>query len=54
MASKKKAQERRDLANNPGKHPLQRRLIKQTIATGVYGTTSTTTSTTTTTTTTTV
>lgn len=51
MASKKEAQERRDLSKNPGNHPLQRRVLEQTIATGVYGTTSTSTTTTTTTTT---
>ena len=52
MASKKKAQERRDLAQNPGHHPLERRYTDQLNKTGVFGTTSTTTSTTTTTTTT--
>jgi len=52
MASIKKAQERRDLANNPGKHPLQRRYLKGLNATGVFGTTTTTTTTSTTSTTT--
>lgn len=51
MASIKKAQERRDLASNPGNHPLKRRYVKGLNATGVFGTTSTTTTTTTTTTT---
>lgn len=53
MASKKKAQARRDLAKNPSVHPLKRNYLDQLNKTGVFGTTSTTTSTTTTTTTTT-
>lgn len=51
MASIKKAQERRDLANNPGNHPKQRRVLQQMLDNQVFGTTTTTTSTTTTTTT---
>jgi hypothetical protein len=50
MASKKKAQERRDLAKNPAVHPLKRRYLTQLNTTGVFGTTSTTTTTTTSTT----
>jgi len=53
MASRKKAQDRRDLANNPAVHPEEREWKKQVIASGTFGTTTTTTTTTTSTTTTT-
>ena len=46
MASKKKAEERRQLANNPSVHPDMRRYIKQLNAKVVWGSTTTTTTTT--------
>jgi len=52
MASKKNAERRRRLANNPSVHPEMRWLVGQLNASGVFGTTTTTTSTTSTTTTT--
>ncbi len=52
MASRKKAQDRRDFANNPAVHPKHREYLAQANAKVDWGTTTTSTTTTTTTTTT--
>lgn len=52
MASKKNAERRRRLQNNPSVHPEMRFLVKQLNDHQVFGTTTTSTTTTTTTTTT--
>ncbi len=49
MASRKKAQDRRDLRNNPAVHPKQREYLDQVNAKVDWGTTTTSTTTTTTT-----